>query len=258
MAKNTDYTVPMVEKALQILHFLLENGGAHGTGDIANRLNLPKTSVFKILYTLEKEHFVAKDREDRYRLGLGFIPYDAEVRNRWDFTTVTRPIMERAAAAMGESLNLGICADDTIVVLDTVAGEDFYIMRHLIPVAPLYCSAIGKIFLAEYEEEALDLYLARHELAPRTISTLTTKEALSADLQEVVETGTAHDREEYEYGLTCMAKGVYFQGKLIAGVSLSGPTSRLEHKGMDRLEEALADVADALAAEPGLGTLLSL
>lgn len=55
-----------------------------------------------------------------------------------------------------------------------------------------------------------------------------------------------------------MAKGVYFKGKLIAGVSLSGPTSRLEHKGMDRLEEVLADVADALAAEPGLGTLLSL
>ena len=258
MAKKSDYTVPMVEKALQILHFLLENGGAHGTGDIASRLNLPKTSVFKILYTLEKEHFVAKDREDRYRLGLGFIPYDAEVRNRWDFTTVTRPIMERAVAEMGESLNLGICADDTIVVLDTVAGEDFYIMRHLIPVAPLYCSAIGKIFLAEYEEEALEAYLARHELAPRTISTLTTKEALTADLRDVVETGTAHDREEYEYGLTCMANGVYFKGKLIAGVSLSGPTSRLEHKGMDRLEEALADVADALAAEPGLGTLLSL
>ena len=102
------------------------------------------------------------------------------------------------------------------------------------------------------------MYLGRHELAPRTISTLTTKEALVADLQEVVETGTAHDREEYEYGLTCMAKGVYFKGKLIAGVSLSGPTSRLEHKGMDRLEEVLADVADALAAEPGLGTLLSL
>lgn len=74
----------------------------------------------------------------------------------------------------------------------------------------------------------------------------------------MVETGTAHDREEYEYGLTCMAKGVYFKGMLIAGVSLSGPTSRLEHKGMERLEEALADVADALAAEPGLGTLLSL
>ena len=160
MAKKSDYTVPMVEKALQILHFLLENGGAHGTGDIASRLSLPKTSVFKILYTLEKEHFVAKDREDRYRLGLGFIPYDAEVRNRWDFTTVTRPIMERAVVEMGESLNLGICADDTIVVLDTVAGEDFYIMRHLIPVAPLYCSAIGKIFLAEYEEEALEAYLA--------------------------------------------------------------------------------------------------
>ncbi len=258
MAKKPDYTVPMVDKALQILHFLLENGGAHGIGDIASRLNLPKASVFKILYTLEGEHFVAKDSEDRYRLGLGFIPYDAEVRNRWDFTTVTRPIMERAVREMGESLNLGICADDAIVMLDTVAGEEFFIMRHLIPVAPLYCSAIGKIFLAEYEADDLARYLARHELAPRTISTLTTREALTADLQDVVETGTAHDREEYEYGLTCMAKGVYFEGKLIAGVSLSGPTSRLEHKGMDRLENILADVADALAAEPGLGTLLSL
>ncbi|MDY3118205.1 MAG: IclR family transcriptional regulator [Peptoniphilus sp.] len=258
MAKNSDYIVPMVEKALQILHFLLEHDGAHGIGDIANLLDLPKTSVFKILYTLETERFVAKDREDRYHLGLGFIPYDAEVRNRWDFTTVTRPIMERAVRDTGESLNLGICADDAIVMLDTVAGEEFYIMRHLIPMAPLYCSAIGKIFLAEYEDDTLVHYLARHELIPRTLSTLTTKEDLTADLLDVVETGTAHDREEYEYGLTCMAKGVYFEGKLIAGVSFSGPTSRLEYKGMDHLEDVLADVADALAAEPGLGTLLSL
>ncbi|MDD7362867.1 MAG: IclR family transcriptional regulator [Peptoniphilus sp.] len=258
MAKKTDYTVPMVEKALQILRFLLENNGTHGIGDIAGRLDIPKTSVFKILYTLESERFVAKDAEDRYSLGLGFIPYDAEVKNRWDFTKVTRPIMERGAALSGESLNLGILADDTIVMLDTVPGEEFFIIRHLIPVAPLYCSSIGKIFLAEFEDEALAEYFERHELTPRTISTLTDPDALRKNLAEIEETGTAHDWEEYEYGLTCMAKGIYSEGELIAGISLSGPTSRLKHKGLDSLEAILADVADALAAEPGLGKLLSL
>lgn len=258
MAKNIDYTVPMVDKALQILHFLLEHDGPHGIGDIANRLNMPKTSVFKILYTLESERFVAKDAEDRYSLGLGFIPYDAEVKNRWDFTKITRPIMEEGVRRSGESLNLGILADDAVVILDTVAGEEFFIIRHLIPVSPLYCSSIGKIFLAEYDDTSLKRYIDTHELTPRTISTLTTPEALVADLKEVEEIGTAHDREEYEYGLTCMAKGIYSDGELIAGISLSGPTSRLKHKGMDKMEAILADIADALAAEPGLGKLLSL
>lgn len=256
MAKN-DYRVPMVEKALKILHFLLENDGAYGIGDIANQLKLPKTSVFKILYTLESERFVAKDKEDRYSLGLGFIPYDAEVRNRWDFTNVTRPIMEEGARRCGESLNLGILADDAIVILDTIPGDEFFIIRHLIPVSPLYCSSIGKIFLAEFDEEAFSAYCERHTLAPRTISTLTSAEELRRDLASVIETGTAHDREEYEYGLSCMAKGIYSDGELIAGISLSGPTSRLKHKGLDRLEGILADVADGLAAEPGLGKLLS-
>lgn len=258
MTKKADYTVPMVEKALQILRFLLEHNDEFSIGDIATALNIPKTSVFKILHTLETERFVTKDASDRYSLGFGFIPYDAEVKNRWDFTKVTRPIMERAATACGESLNLGILADDAIVMLDTIPGEEFFIIRHLIPVAPLYCSSIGKIFLSEYSEEHFAEYIARHTLTPRTISTLTTPEALRADLDEVLETGTAHDREEYEYGLTCMAKGIYSEGELIAGISLSGPTSRLKHKGMERLEGILADVADALADEPGLGKLLSI
>lgn len=258
MTKKSDYTVPMVEKALQILRFLLEHNDEFSIGDIATALDIPKTSVFKILHTLETERFVTKDASDRYSLGFGFIPYDAEVKNRWDFTKVTRPIMEQAAAACGESLNLGILADDAIVMLDTIPGEEFFIIRHLIPVAPLYCSSIGKIFLSEYSEERFAEYIARHTLTPRTISTLTTPEELRADLDEVLETGTAHDREEYEYGLTCMAKGIYSEGELIAGISLSGPTSRLKHKGMDRLEGILADVADALADEPGLGKLLSI
>lgn len=258
MTKKSDYTVPMVEKALQILRFLLEHNDEFSIGDIATALDIPKTSVFKILHTLETERFVTKDASDRYSLGFGFIPYDAEVKNRWDFTKVTRPIMERATAACGESLNLGILADDAIVMLDTIPGEEFFIIRHLIPVAPLYCSSIGKIFLSEYSEERFAEYIARHTLTPRTISTLTTPEALRADLDEVLETGTAHDREEYEYGLTCMAKGIYSEGELIAGISLSGPTSRLKHKGMERLEGILADVADALADEPGLGKLLSI
>ena len=258
MTKKSDYTVPMVEKALQILRFLLEHNDEFSIGDIATALDIPKTSVFKILHTLETERFVTKDASDRYSLGFGFIPYDAEVKNRCDFTKVTRPIMEQGAAACGESLNLGILADDAIVMLDTIPGEEFFIIRHLIPVAPLYCSSIGKIFLSEYSEERFDEYIARHTLTPRTISTLTTPEALRADLDEVLETGTAHDREEYEYGLTCMAKGIYSEGELIAGISLSGPTSRLKHKGMERLEGILADVADALADEPGLGKLLSI
>lgn len=258
MAKKPEYIVPMVRRALQILHFLLEHRGSHGIGEIAQTLNFPKTSVFKILYTLESDRLVAKDAEDRYSLGLGFLPFEAEIRNRWNFTDVTRPIMERGVALSGESLNLGICVDDAIVMLDTVAGEEFFIMRHLIPIAPLYCSAIGKIFLAEYEEEDRRQYLENTVFTPRTISTLCDEKSILADLKTIDETGTAYDREEYEYGLSCMAKGIYARGELIAGISLSGPTSRLAHKGIDRMEEILADVADALAAEPGLGSLLQL
>ena len=90
MTKKSDYTVPMVEKALQILRFLLEHNDEFSIGDIATALDIPKTSVFKILHTLETERFVTKDASDRYSLGFGFIPYDAEVKNRWDFTKVTR------------------------------------------------------------------------------------------------------------------------------------------------------------------------
>ncbi|MDO5301140.1 MAG: IclR family transcriptional regulator [Tissierellia bacterium] len=256
VAQKDQYIVPMVARAVDILSYLSREGGFHGIHEISYVLDIPKATVFKVLYTLQQAQFITKNAEDQYALGLAFLTFSSELKNNLDFRTYTKPIMERVARNCGESVNLGLLMDDTVVVMDTAKGEDFFIVRQLIPYSPLYCSGMGKIFLSSFTQEEFEDYLRRTELAPRTVSTLTDPGALNEDRLRTREKGLGYDREEYEYGLTCIATGIHHQGKLLAAVSISGPTSRLKHKGMGAMEEAVLELAREMEAIPGIEELL--
>lgn len=254
---KSEYIVPMLDKTLQILDYLRQHTGYSRIAEISNELDIPKGTVFRILYTLSLANFVTKDKEDRYSLGVAFINYGSTLKNEWDILTLTRPLMEEAAKEIGETINIGIATEKKdIIILDSIAGEDFFIARHLIPVTPMYCSSIGKIFLSQMGEEELEDYLENQEFVPKTISTITSKEGLLKELEEVREKNLAFDREEYTYGLTCVGSGVFVNDKLQVGISITGPTTRLEHKGMKRIEEKVQSLAKAIEEIPGLVNLL--
>lgn len=96
-----------------------------------------------------------------------------------------------------------------------------------------------KIFLAYQTNKELEHYFKVHHPIKRTINTRTTKEALLQESEKIRRDGIAHDHEEYDYGLSCIAAPIFLGENLAAGISLSGPTSRLQYKGYAFLERNL-------------------
>ncbi|SHG75789.1 IclR family transcriptional regulator, KDG regulon repressor [Virgibacillus chiguensis] len=115
--------------------------------------------------------------------------------------------MKKIREMTGESVNLGIRYEDEVIIVNTINGEFYQLQTTLLPVSPLYCSGIGKLFLSECDDKYLEYYFS--ELPARTINTITDFLTFKEHQRKIINSGISIDNEEYEYGLSCYAVPIY-------------------------------------------------
>jgi DNA-binding IclR family transcriptional regulator len=238
MANKDAATVGATETTLRVLETLKRLDGA-GVTEVADRLDLPKSTVHNHVSTLLRNEYVVKEG-DTYRVGLQFLEFGEYIRNRMPIYDVARPEVERLAEETGELANLLVeehgkgvylcrAKGGRAVRLDTYAGMRVH----------LHCTALGKAILAYLPEERVREIIDTHGLPSRTDTTITDEATLFAELEEVRERGVAHDEEERLAGLRCVAAPIKnLDGNALGAISVSGPTSRM--KG-DRFDETVPE-----------------
>ena len=164
--------------------------------------------------------------------------------------TLAEPILNELSIVTNETVNLGILSEDFVVTVFSVEGESSALVSKLIPLSPLNCSSMGKIFLSTMEEEAVKAYFEKHS-NKRTFNTITKYEDYLIEKEKILKSNISYDIEEYEYGLGCVAAPLYnVENKVIAAISVSGPISRLKIKGIqdivDALKRASSDISERL------------
>jgi IclR family transcriptional regulator, carbohydrate utilization repressor len=113
--------------------------------------------------------------------------------------------------------------------------------------APLHLTSVGKLFLASEDMPRLRSYATRTGLAGQTRNSLTQLPMLERELLEAQRTGIARDNEELELGVRCMAAGIRDdQGRLVAGLSISAPASRLDDAWLPKLQATAQAISKAL------------
>jgi DNA-binding IclR family transcriptional regulator len=113
--------------------------------------------------------------------------------------------------------------------------------------APLHLTSVGKLFLAQDDPPRVRSYATRTGLAGQTRNSITELPALERELSRVRQLGVARDDEELELGVRCMAAGIYDdQDKLVAGLSISAPSDRIEDAWVERLKLVAAQISAAL------------
>lgn len=240
--QETNDNIKVIEGAFAILHTLFEHERM-GIRELGKSLGLPKTTIFRIIKTLVSLNIVEQDSDEQYHLGLALSQYGTRVNASLNIVTVSSPFMKNLARELGETINLGILYENQILMVHSEFGEPYTLQLILKPVTPLYCSSIGKLFLA-YQDAAARADYFRQELPKRTINTIVTPKQFEAERKDIVANGTAHDREEYEYGLSCISAPIFgSDGKIAAALSVSGPTTRLGYKGTERIENLLKTAA---------------
>jgi DNA-binding IclR family transcriptional regulator len=138
---------------------------------------------------------------------------------------------------------------DEIVYIERTYSErsGMQVVRAIGGRAPLHLTSVGKLFLAADDPQRVRAYATRTGLSGHTKNSLTQLPALERELSKVRQHGNAHDNEELELGVRCMAAGIYDdQGILVAGLSISAPAGRLEEAWLPKLQATAREISATL------------
>ncbi|MCI8663033.1 MAG: IclR family transcriptional regulator [Hungatella sp.] len=230
--QNEKYMLQSVTNALRIIEILGEYNFLTLT-EIAEKLSLGKSSVFRLVATLEARGFVKKDKYGRCRLGMKFSYFGSVVLARMEILQASRPYLEELQRNVRETVHLAVWDDDwNIRFIDKIDGAIAFHMKSFVGLPKAcYSTATGKSMLAFMGEEFIRDFLNHVPLVSITPHTITESSRLLESLDEIRCQGYCLSVEEDELGLTCIGAPVIDASqKPVAAISISGPTVRMmEH-----------------------------
>ncbi|KUL20975.1 IclR family transcriptional regulator [Streptomyces regalis] len=242
-----------VDRAISVLEILAQRGEA-GVSEVAGEIEVHKSTAFRLLGALEARGLVEQAGErGKYRLGFGIVRLAGAVTGRIDITQQGRPVCERLAEELGETVNIAVMQEHYAINLYQVRGPGAITAHNWVgQLTPLHATSSGKILLAHLpskERAALLSSVGMKKVTPRTI---TAKTKLEKNLAEARERGYAFTLEELEVGLHAMAAPVRNRdGDVIAALSASGPGYRLTEERLHELSPVLLKGAQEISHRMG-------
>jgi DNA-binding IclR family transcriptional regulator len=245
--------VQSVDRAITVLEILAQRGEA-GVSEVAAELDVHKSTAFRLLGALEARGLVEQAGErGKYRLGFGVVRLAGAVTGRIDLTQQSRPVCERLAETIGETVNVAVMREHYVINLYQVRGPGAVTAHNWVgQLTPLHATSSGKILLAHMPADERAALLSKVDLNKITPRTLSTRTKLEKNLAEALEHGYSWTLEEFETGLHAMAAPVRDRdGKVIAALSASGPAYRLTEERMHELAPVLVRGADEISHRMG-------
>lgn len=251
--KTAQNTIKSLDRAMSVFEFLSERQGRSLT-NLAKDLKQSPATVYRILVTLEGHGLVEFDKIDQvWEIGPRAFIIGSRFLRRTSLVDRARPILRRLMETTGETANLGIEQNGRVLFVSQV--ETHASIRAFFPpgtLSRLHASGIGKVLLAQMDAARIDQVLGKRPIERFTEFTLTDHAALQADLALTRNRGYAMDDEERNLGMRCIAAPVIdIHGDAIAGISVSGPTSRVSEDQVPTLSKAVVAAAGDLTAAIG-------
>lgn len=236
-------SVQATETSLRIIEALVDREGS-GVTELAHHLDLPKSTVYNHLKTLERNEYVVK-HDDMYDVGLRFLQLGDYARNQRRLSRIGPPEVDKLAEETGEMANLLVEEHGRGVFIYKSKGSNAVHMdTHEGKRVHLHTTAFGKAIMAYLPRERVDEIIDKHGLPEATSATITNREELFDELELIRERGYAFDLEERLKGLHCIAVPIRKNETIVGGLSISGPKSRMNG---DWLREELPSIIQGTA-----------
>ena len=252
--KGSPYRVQVLDRALAALDVLANHSAECSLADLCIALKLHKSTVHRLLMVLEQHRLVDRNPETgRYRLGLKLFELGSRAIAMLDLRELAQPYLMRLQLETLETVNLGVLDQgDVLYVAKVDSQRNLRMVGRVGHRYPAYCTALGKAMLAGLPDEEVDAIISRSGLKAKTRTTLTSAEALKADLEQVRARGYAIDDEENEEGARCVGVAVRdHMGRPRAAISVSAPAMRMEGTKLKETAKAVMRVASDLARDLG-------
>ncbi len=247
-------SILVLEKTMRLLGRFDATHPEWGVTELSRDLEINKSTVSKILSTLEAHRYLTQNAENRkYRLGLRFFEIGSLVAYQMDLQKVALPYMEELKRKVEETVHLVVMDNFEIVYINKVeSAQSLRIGTRVGGRLPAYCTGVGKVLLAALAPEDLKQFLKKNPLKQLTPNTVTDPEKLIQTLQEIRNQGYALDNEEFSEGLMCMAAPIHnYSQQVIAAISISGPTKRIKEKNVEQLIILIKAAAQEISRQLG-------
>lgn len=241
--------VRSVDRAAALLVALGDVPGEAGVTELARRLGLHKSTVSRLLATLQKRGLVEQDGETgKYRLGLVVIRLAERAERTLDLRGIATPELERLARLTHETTGVGILVGDTLMTVAQVDGPNLAAVGDWTGRAtPLHCVASGKVLLSSLAERDV-LRIVRSGLVSYTDRTIVALEPLLEELARVRRRGFATAIGEYDAGLNAVSAPIHdARGHIVAAVDVWGPAFRLTPRRVPELAAQARETATAIS-----------
>lgn len=219
--------IQVITRAAAILRLCRNEPNGLSLGQIAERAELPRSTVQRIVQALAGEGLLLADGRSR-GIRLGPEVHALAEGIRFDVVELAHPHLKRLSAETGETVDLALFRRDHMVFVDQIAGS--HRLRAMSAVGeqfPMHCTANGKAALALLNDQAFDKICGKG-LTRFTASTHVTAAGLRKDIHKIRATGLAYDREEHSPGICAIGAAFTDVTGAIYAISIPMPSVRFE------------------------------
>ncbi len=238
-----------VSRAIAILKALAAAEHAFGLGEIAAEVGVNKPAVFRLLGALDAEGMVVRDdATGGYRLGPELIKLGSAAIGSTDLSAAARPELLDIMHETGETATLEVLIGTEILIIAEVQGRKLLGTTPELGMRwPAHATSTGKLLLALSDPAPVV-----GQLTKRTPKTIVSRVTLERELEDVRKRGYATASDELEVGFTAIAAPVcnHF-GKVVAALSINGPTARLTPAAIRAMAATLCSAADRVSLKLG-------
>lgn len=251
-AADMSESVQSIERALTLINTIVDAQRPLSIAELSQAAGLAPSTIHRIIQTLAARGYIHQDlATKRYDIGPEIVEISRSLYLRYDLVRRVRPYLQDLVDLTGETAHLAELYGTSAMYLSQL--EPLSMVRMFTTpgsIAPLYCSDVGKLFLADLPPARVTDIIHKTGLRPRTPHTITSPDDLDAALQVVREQGYAVDDEEREIGVRCLSAPILNgAGKVIAAVGIAGSSGRVLRERVPELAACVQQVAHRAATE---------
>lgn len=244
-----EQTAATVEKAMDLLFHLHESNAAVGVSALGRALDMPKSSVHRLLSALARKGMVERDERAKYRPGTGLLALGLGVLDRDPLVSCARAVLPGFVDEIGETMFLVGHRGTSLVVLEKCEGTGLLrVSPRVGSEVPVHCTGAGALYMAHRPEDFGPERIAHDAGSSVDIAFLRAR-AAAASRQ-----GWSSNLELWQPGLSVLVAPVSVRSELRAVVALAAATHRLAELGGEALAPRVVAAADAIARRASGGS----
>lgn len=224
--------VKSAERTIQIIELLSLHSDGLTSKQISQELGIAPSSTFELLKTLARNDYAILDENKKYSIGPKLINVGLRASGVLNLNKLAEPLLREAMNILGETVFMAKLLGDEVVYLSKMnSPRTISTNAEIGSKKPVYCTGLGKAFLAFMPKEDSDKIIQNLDILPYTKNTVSNQNDLIEQINLFREMGYAIDNEEIEEGLWCAAAPVFdVNNNIIAAISVSGPKDRMKEK----------------------------